>query len=947
MTKTMPSIGLYGVRTNNLKNFDCHIPIRQMTVLTGVSGSGKSSLAFDTLYAEGQRRFLESMSAYVRMFLNEMPKPPVDRVDRCLPAIALRQQSSFDHPRSTVATVTETLLHIAQLFANMGEQRCIFCGGPVAGDTPGEIARRLQSFGARLKIAIYVTLTLRPGETAAQRLSALVSGGYRRLWRDGHIVELENADADALLGAESFDVLIDRVVYAPAPNGETPALGGRLSEAFEEAFGLGDGAAKADILGIPEGQNTTLSFNQNLTCRNCGAAHAALRPECFDPNATLGACPDCTGFGLVSGIDWQRVLNPNLSLENDAVIPFRTPRTADRKLKLLSFCKRSKIPTDVPLNALSPEQLHAVKFGKGQYKGVNNYFDFLQSHANKFTARIQLARFRGYYPCQTCGGTGMGKVAQNVLIGEKTIGSILPMTVADALAFFNGLDDGFAAANGSLAPLEEVRLRLSALSGVGLGYLTLSRKSKTLSGGEAQRLYLSCGLGRGLSDTLYVLDEPTAGLHPKDTQKLIGVMKSLQAMGNTLVVVEHDAEVIRSADRIIELGPCGGEKGGCIVYEGDVAGLARSDTPTGRMMRDAKRTELKDAPVAPDAPRIRIEHARMHNLNDVSVDIPCHCFVACAGVSGSGKSTLIRDILCNAWIMRSHQNDADGIGALDAPADEPDIPDASPDAEISGFGMFDDVIMMEQNVSGRSSRACVATMTRAFAAIRALFADQPLAKQRRYTPGSFSFNSDLGRCERCEGLGTCAIEMMFLNDIVIPCPQCGGKRYIPEILEIECDGKNIADILEMTVTEAAEFFKSRHAIHKPLAALCDIGLGYIRLGQSTSSLSGGEFQRLKLATYLDADVKNLSRSLFIFDEPTVGLHMQDIACLLAALGKLTDRGASVIVIEHNLDLIARADHIIELGPGGGPGGGRIIFEGTPAGLSRANTPTGNALREFF
>lgn len=941
----IPSIDLYGVRTNNLKNFDCHIPLRQMTVLTGVSGSGKSSLAFDTLYAEGQRRFLESMSAYIRMFLNEMPKPPVDRVEHCLPAIALRQQSSFDHARSTVATVTETLTHMAQFFANMGEQRCIHCGGEVGCDTPRGIAQRLDAYGVRLKIVVYVVLALEPGESAASRLSALASGGYQRLWRDGRVVDLSQADVESLLDEKAFSVLIDRATHTPTVEGDEPKLGERLADAIEEAFHLGAGTAHADLLGVPEGGATTLTFNRQLTCRRCGTVHPVLRAEYFDPNSTLGACLHCTGFGRVSGIDWARVVNPALSIKDDAIVAFRTPSTADRKSKLLSFCRYSKIPIDVPFSQLSSEQIDVIKFGNAQYAGVMGYFQHLESRHNKFSARIQLARFRGYFPCDKCNGTGMAKIAQNVLVAGRTIGEIFPMTVEQALDYFERIDRARIEARGSRTPWEEICLRLRTLVDVGLGYVTLDRKSKTLSGGEAQRLYLSCGLGRGLSDTLYVLDEPTAGLHPQDTQKLIGVMKSLQSLGNTLVVVEHDTDVVQCADHIIELGPCGGENGGHIIYEGDVRGLVLSDTPTGSMLRDPNRTALNSGALVKRDEEICIAHASLHNLKDITVHIPCHRFVACAGVSGSGKSTLIHDVLYHAWLVyKSQTSSVDGMEGEgeDEAAGGVDI-GSTPSANISGFELFNDVVIMEQTSGGRSTRATAATMTRAFTGIRDKFAEQRLAKQRHLTSGAFSYNSPLGRCRQCEGLGTYTIEMMFMNDITMPCPECQGKRYRPDVLEVTIDGKNIHDILNLTVSEASEFFRADRSIYKPLKTLCEVGLGYIRLGQSTSTLSGGEFQRLKLATFLDKDTKSLAKSLFIFDEPTVGLHMQDVAGLLAALDKLVAQGASVVVIEHNLDVIAHADYVIELGPEGGPRGGNVVFAGSPLSLAASDTPTGRAL----
>ncbi len=929
----MKSINLYGVRTNNLKNISCQFPMRKFTVLTGVSGSGKSSLAFDTLYAEGQRRFLESMSTYVRMFLNEMPKPPIDRIENCLPAIALRQQSSFDHPRSTILTVTELLVHAAQLFANMGELRCTKCGGEVGRDTDIEIGRRLAAFGHRLKLVIYAEISCVEGESPAQRLSAFAAAGYQRLWIDHQIVDLSEGDVEKLLDMRTFAVLVDRVTFRPEVG-----VDGRLAEALEEGFRIGDSCLKIDV--IEPDEVVTLRFDRRFACRDCGTVYPTLRPENFDPNSTLGACPVCTGFGSVSCIDWNRVIRKYLSIEDDAIIPFRTPRTYSRKVQLMGFCERQKIPTDVPFNELTPQQQELVKFGKPPYHGVMGYFEMLQSKNNKFTSRIQLARFRGYEPCSSCDGSGMSSLARNISLYGKTFVDVMHMTVSEALAYFEGFDEAEVKKAGSVTPWEAVLLRLRTMNDVGLGYLTLNRKSKTLSGGEAQRLHLSCGLGRGLTDTLYVLDEPTAGLHPVDSMKLVHVMKALQAMGNTLVVVEHDSDVIGQADHVIELGPCGGEGGGKIIFEGDVKALHDSDTPTGHMLRADVRAHLVSSGLKTNR-KIRIENASIHNLKNISVDIPLGQIVTVAGVSGSGKTSLIHDVLYQNWLMRAPDTDED---ESETEEQDDNYSDYDQDVKIIGFEQFNNVIMMEQGALGRSMRACVATMTDAYTSIRQLYARQPLAVDNMMNPGMFSFNYGYGRCPDCEGLGFKTIEMMFMNDLTVPCTTCNGKRFIPEVLAVKYRGKDISDVLSMTVSEARNFFSEYAGIATPLQTLCDVGLGYIRLGQPTSTLSGGEFQRLRLSTYLAGNGSETAKTLFIFDEPTVGLHMQDVANLMTALQRLVARQASVIVIEHHLDLIAQSHHIIELGPVGGPGGGNIIFEGTPKALSKAETPTGKALR---
>ena len=924
-------IGLYGVKTNNLKNISCEIPMRSLTVLTGVSGSGKSSLAFDTLYAEGQRRFLESMSTYVRMYLDEMPKPPVERVEHCLPAIALRQQSSFNHPRSNVATVSELLVHMAQLFANMGKMTCIRCGGEVLRDTESEICRRLKEFGERIRLVVYVGIELSEGESSAQRLSSLAAGGYQRLWLDHKIVELSDVDVEQLLDSRSFQVLIDRLSFDPAKG-----LTGRMSEAFEAAFDLGQGRFWADVL-LPD-RIEKLMFDKRYVCHSCGEIYKAPRPELFDPNSTLGACPTCTGFGAVSGINWSKVIQSSLSIEENAIIPFRTPTARARKTQLLGFCARQKIPIDVPFSSLSEEQQELVKFGKMPYRGVMGYFDMLQSKSNKFTARIQLVRYRGYSCCPDCGGTGLSDLSRSVTVCGHQFSDILNMTVEQALSFFEKIPESMVENSGSQTPFENILLRLRTLCGVGLGYLNLNRKSKTLSGGESQRLHLSCGLGRGLTDTLYVLDEPTAGLHPVDSERLTNVMRALQKLGNTLVVVEHDVDVIEKADHIIELGPGGGEGGGQIIYEGDLKGLFKSKTPTGEMLRSEERVRLNEKSL-PTKKFITIENATIHNLRQVSVQIPLGQIVTVAGVSGSGKSTLIHEVLYQNWLMHHSEQNSDE-------SEDSDEAEIDTGVNIRGFDQIDEIIMMQQGAGGRSLRACVATMTKAYTGIRQLMSRQPEAVELGMDAGHFSFNTELGRCPECEGLGFKTIEMMFMNDLTVPCAACGGKRFIPEVLEIRYRGMNIADILNMTVTEAYRFFEDYRSIAEPLKSLCDVGLGYVRLGQSTSTLSGGEFQRLRLSSYLERASANNARTLFIFDEPTVGLHMQDVVCLLSALQRLVSKFASVIVIEHNLDVIAQSHYVIELGPGGGPDGGRIVFTGTPKQLASQSTPTGRALARW-
>lgn len=941
MTNAADAIALYGVKTNNLKNISCQIPLNQFTVLTGVSGSGKSSLAFDTLYAEGQRRFFEAMSTYSRMFLDEMPKPPVDRVENCLPALALRQQSAYNHPRSNVASVSELLFYLAQIYANAGELTCPNCGGRVAKDDETVINQRLAQIGERLRIVLYVHVTLIEGESAASRLESLTAMGYQRLWDHKTIVELADADVETLLKSTAFDVLIDRLIYKKGDK-----IDSRMSEAIEEAFKLGNGTIHMDILGdAPQ----TVTFRKDFACQNCGEVFQPLRAEMFDPNSTIGACPTCTGFGQTSGIDWSKVIATASSIKDDAIRPFATPSKYQRKSQLIAFCERQHIPTDVPYSSLTTEQRELVKFGKSPYKGVAGFFEYLQGNGNKFLNRILLAKYRGYSPCEACGGTGFSAVSRHVSVQGKMLHEILNMSIADARDFFDAVPDEFIQKTGLETPFFETRMRLRTLCHVGLGYLTLNRRTKTLSGGESQRLHLGCGLGRGLTDTLYVLDEPTAGLHPRDSIMLANVIESLRDMGNTIVVVEHDTDIIEHADNVIELGPLAGDLGGEIIFQGTVKELKKSDTPTGRMLRSESRTQPYDVPFDKPCPigtPIEIFGAYANNLKNIDVAIPTHRLVTVAGVSGSGKSSLVSDVLY-AWIQIAKSNTIDDSKDSAESNSNDDLSEsvAPRCKEIRGLEQFNDIVMMQQQSTGRSARSSILTVCKAFNAIRDLFASQPAAKDAGISATNFSYNSTNGQCHECEGLGYTIIEMMFMSDIRRPCPICEGKRYNSDILAIQYRGKSIADITEMTVSEAVRFFAEYPKITRSLQAFIDVGLGYVHLGQPSSELSGGEFQRFKLAQYLDCP--KMDDTLFIFDEPTVGLHMQDVDCLLRALERIVDAGASVLVVEHNLDFIAHSHYVIELGPDAGPDGGQVVFTGKPANLVKTNTLTAKAMRHTY
>ena len=942
MTK---NIELYGVETNNLKNIDALFPHRQMTILTGVSGSGKSSLAFDTLYAEGQRRFLESMSTYTRQFLNQMPKPPIRRLENILPAIALRQQSNFAHVRSTVASVSEVLDFIGLFYTNNGEQRCVNCGDIVQTDNILSISKALDESGnGKLRLMVLAEQRI-PAHDRPHFLSRLVERGYMRLWKDGQIISLEGTPLDSLFDAEEYVILIDRVTHT---TGEPPSS--RLIEAAEEGFRLGDGRLRIDIHGE---SIQTLRFDTHFSCRNCHKVYPALRAEFFNPNSTLGACPVCTGFGRVSGIDWHKVIpNPQLSIAEHAIKPFSTRAKRLRYNKLLGFCAQNGIDTHKPWYALTTAEQNLVKFGKGSYHGVTSFFEDLESRTNKFINRITLAHYRGYLPCETCGGCGFSEQTRHVYVNGKTMPDLMQMTVDQVLEAFKAIR---AEKNADLESkseyfLTETLSRLQTMHDVGLGYLTLNRQTKTLSGGEMQRLHLSTGLGRGLTDTLYVLDEPTAGLHARDSLRLIRVMESLRDMGNTVVVVEHDADVIAHGDHILELGPGGGERGGKILFEGTFDELKASDTPTGHIFNHQKHTVFEEKTLR-HTNRIEIRNATLNNLDHLNVDIPLGCLVCVTGVSGSGKSTLVNDILYNTWKAAQNADDDD-----EPEEDMDDTRDASEEpsenignhAEIRGLERISEMILMEQGTLGRSTRANAATMTKAYDEIRKLLSDTNVAKTNGIEPRHFSFNMPDGRCPRCEGHGTVTVEMQFLSDIEMTCEECGGKRFQPQVLEVTWHGKNVDDILNLTVEEAIAFFKEIPAVTRKLEPLLAVGLGYIRIGQETSTLSGGEFQRLRLSTYLSKGRRKITMPrLFIFDEPTTGLHAQDVQQLIAAMHNLVASGESVLVVEHQLDFIAAADHIIDMGPDAGPLGGKVVFQGSPKEmLSLRNNFTAEALRNY-
>lgn len=914
------SIKIIGARVNNLKNVSCDLPHEQFTVITGPSGSGKSSLAFDTLYAEGQRRYIESMSSYARQFLARIEKPDVDNIQHILPAIALEQKNSVKNARSTVGTATEIYDYLRILFASIGATKCDVCGGDVSRADPFKIQKDLQQFPEGLKV-----LLLAPVQLKEFGVDELIRQGFYRIYRHGEMQEL-TAVRHELSSHDTVRIVIDRLII------KRKALGARLLESIRSALVLGNG--KIEVLTLDTGE--TQLFQNAFACLNCHKSFTEPYPNFFSFNSPMGACPSCEGFGRIIGIDMDKVIpNKNLSLAQGAINPFTKPSYTEGYDYLAKEAKKRKIPLDKPWKDLKDDQKAFVIDGGGEFDGVRGFFDWLETKKYKVHVRVMLAKYRGYYPCPDCLGSRLRREALNVFVQGKNILELGEMPVTELVAFFRDLT--LPATHEVIAErlLREVKSRLDYLYGIGLTYLTLNRQFRTLSNGEAQRINLSAALGSGLTDTMYVLDEPTVGLHARDTDRLIRILQNLRDHGNTIVVVEHDPEVMLAADYIVDMGPSGGEEGGRIVYEGTPKGLlkipysltaryladpALMDNAAGKNAKPAKSkgngrkktaNELEDA--------IEIRGARGNNLKNLTVQFPVNQLVCVSGVSGSGKSTLIKQTLFAAY----EHSQSRSLQLDEAPHDE-----------LLGLERFKDVLLVDQSPPGRSARSNPVTYVKAYDDIRKLFAESRKAMILGIGPGHFSFNTPGGRCETCEGLGTLTIDMQFMADVTIVCHDCQGRRFNPNVLSVEVEGKNINDVLSMTVDEAVQFFASSRKIANKLNPLQEIGLGYLKLGQSTATLSGGEAQRLKLASYLPSQtsVDDIATArekyLFLFDEPTTGLHMADIALLVQAFRRLLAAGHSVIVIEHNIDFIAQADYIVDMGPEGGDGGGQVVAAGT-------------------
>ncbi|MGH7931875.1 MAG: excinuclease ABC subunit UvrA [Candidatus Binataceae bacterium] len=950
------SISIRGARTHNLRDISLEVPHGKLAVVTGVSGSGKSSLVFDTLYAEGQRRFVQSLSTYTRLFLERMERPDVDSISNIPPALALRQKNTIKNARSTVGTVTEINDYLRLLFAAAGKTICPRCHVEVARDSvEGAAARLISEPGLYIFLAPFEIGSRAPGEATAY----LIQNGYHRLYHGGEVVE--TADLAARIAGNgtalppdagsiadgALMVVIDRVAVNQTGSEE------RVREAMEKSFYLGSGRARAIRVARQNGDlkaANAIDFDRRFNCSRCGAAFPEPTPALFSSNSPIGACPECEGFGRTVELDFDKVLpNPKLSLRQGLVAPWRTPAYREMHQWMLTCARRARVRSAVSFREMTAQEREWLLDGEprreGQHwdehwPGVRGFFRWLERRRYKTHVRILLARYRRFVPCPLCGGSKLKPEALNVLVGGKSVAAVGQMAVRDVPAWIVALgkDRTIAARAGVL--LRELKNRVGYLIEVGLGYLTLERQARTLSGGESQRIHLASALGSLLSDTLYALDEPTVGLHASDSRNLLGVLRHLRDLGNTVVVVEHDPLMIAGADFVAELGPGGGREGGQLLY----AGPPRKGASKGAGERPGRvllmRALSRERRFTRRDPAVRIMGAGENNLRRLDATIPLGRLVCVSGVSGSGKSTLIESVLYNNY-LRSAGEPVSDVGQCD---------------RIDGLEQIGDMVHMGQELPARSLRSNPATYLKIYDEIRKIFAASADARRLGIKPRDFSFNVDGGRCERCHGAGTITIEMHFMADLEIKCEACDGRRFQSHILAIRYQKRNVNEVLELTVDEALAVFERSRAIVKRLEPLSAVGLGYLQLGQATSTLSGGEAQRLKLARFLLADLeppaagangKSLPR-MFLLDEPTTGLASSDIRRLLRVLMRLVAEGNTLVVIEHNLEFIAHADYIIDLGPGGGDEGGRIVVAGDPltvASSERSNT--GRELRRLF
>jgi excinuclease ABC subunit A len=910
------SIRIIGARQHNLKNLNLEIPLNRITVVTGVSGSGKSSLAFDTLYAEGQRRYIETFSPYARQFMDRMNRPQVDRIEGIPPAIAIDRKDPVRTSRSTVGTMTEITDYVKLIYARHGRLHCRSCGRTVEPETPEHVWGLLQGLPAGQAVVITFPQILN-GIGITELCRMLAALGFDRLYRDGRITPVEEWRPED--GENEIAVVADRLVFRPEEKK-------RVLDSVESAFRFGGG--RLDVWLPPDGHH---AFSSRLECAACRITYSPPMPSLFSFNSPLGACDACRGFGRTIGIDLDLIIPDRaLSLEEGAVKPFGGRKDGRVEFDdLAEYCRKQKIPLDRPFRDLAEDQQKAIIAGTPAYYGIEGYFRWLESRTYKMHVRVFLSRYRSYDVCARCNGTRFRDDALLYRLDGLTIAQVYALNVDQAVAFFDRLPLAASDEAGRMVR-DEIRSRLTYLRDVGLGYLTLDRQSRTLSGGEVQRVALTSALGSSLVNTLYVLDEPSIGLHPRDNRRLVRILKRLRDLGNTVVVVEHDPEIIRESDFLLDLGPGAGEGGGRLMYFGPTAGV--NGSLTGQYLRGRRRIPVPEKRRAPDGGWLTVRGAAENNLKTIDVRIPLGLLVCLTGVSGSGKSTLAEEVLYRA-AKRAFGDPEGRPGRFRA---------------IEGLGHIDEVVLVDQRAVGRTPRANPLTYTKAFDPIRRLLAETEDARRRGFGPSHFSFNVVGGRCEACRGEGFEKVEMQFLSDVYLPCPDCNGQRFRPEVLEVAYRGRTVADILDMTVDRALEFFSGEPGVVAALRPLADVGLGYMRIGQSISTLSGGEAQRLKLSRYLRTDDRGAVRKLFIFDEPTTGLHFEDISTLLTCLQRLVAAGHTVLVIEHNMDVIKTADWVIDLGPEGGEAGGEIVAAGPPEAVMAVEAShTGRSLKAYL
>ena len=928
-----------GARQHNLKNIDVEIPRNKLVVITGLSGSGKSSLAFDTIYAEGQRRYVESLSAYARQFLGQMNKPDVDFIEGLSPAVSIDQKTASRNPRSTVGTVTEVYDYLRLLYARIGRPHCPSCGQPITQQTVEQIVDQILALpeGTRIQVLAPVVRG-RKGEHK-RVVEQIAKEGFIRIRVDGELREVSaelNLDKNK---KHSIEIVVDRIVVRPD-------VQGRISDSVQTALKFGEGIVFVDVIGGEE-----LMFSEKFACIDCGISMEELTPRMFSFNSPYGACPSCEGLGSKQEIDPELILDLDLSIAEGGLIPWRATKSRWLWAIVDRVCELHGIDQEVPLKKLSQDQLNVLLYGLGDelitfpytnmagreriyeapFEGLIPSLERRYREASSEWVKQDVEQYMSVSTCTACGGKRLRPEVLGVTVGGKNIIEVTELTISEALEFLTEVRLTEREQLIARQVLKEIKERLSFLVNVGLDYLTLSRASATLSGGESQRIRLATQIGSGLTGVLYVLDEPSIGLHQRDNQRLLDALRELRDLGNTLIVVEHDRETMEAADWIIDMGPGAGTHGGEVVAAGTWEQIcAEPRSITGQYLKGERRIPLPRKRRRPNGKFITIRGAREHNLKNIDVQIPLGLFVAVTGVSGSGKSTLVNEILYKRLSQELHRSKAKP-GAHEA---------------IEGLEFIDKVIEIDQSPIGRTPRSNPATYTGAFDGIRELFAITAEAKIRGYKPGRFSFNVKGGRCEACKGDGILKIEMHFLPDVYVPCEVCKGKRYGRETLEVKYKGKSIADVLDMQVEEAVEFFKNVPKIHRRLQTLYDVGLGYIKLGQPATTLSGGEAQRVKLATELSR--RSNGRTVYLLDEPTTGLHFEDIRKLLAVLQRLVDAGDTVVVIEHNLDVIKTADYIIDLGPEGGQRGGTVVAQGTPEEVAQVEgSYTGQFLRRIL